>query len=165
LGFDLSFTNNKRSDWSSIVVVRVYQGILYVREFIRFRAELDEALRSINLAWQVYGRCPIFSFMSGPEISVARYFAGQSIGISFMPAKDPKFVRARRTIDAHNAGKILYPQNHPTMASTLSRMASFRGVEEDEDDEVDALVSVYEAMVPRGGSVLNPTQTLGRRRV
>ena len=138
IGFDLSFTKNRRSDWSAIVVGRVMYGILYVREIHRFRAELPEAIASIRNAWDLYGRCPVYSYMSGPEVSVAKMMAQAQMPINYMKASAPKFVRARRTIDAHNAGRVLYPEHNPTIAGTLARLQNFKGVEDDEDDEVDA---------------------------
>ena len=159
MGFDLSFTTNKRSDWSSVVVGRLYENTIYVREFKRFRAELPDALLAIQTLWGLYGQVPVFSYMSGPEVAVARYFASQRINIHYMPAKDPKWIRGRKTIDAHNAGRILYPAE-ANLEGTFQRMASFHGVEEDEDDEVDALVSLYEGLVGRGLG-LHATRALG----
>lgn len=155
IGFDLSFTKNRRSDWSAIVVGRVMYDILYVREIHRFRAELPEAIASIKNAWDLYGRCPVYSFMSGPEVSVAKMMAQAQMPIQYMKASAPKFVRARRTIDAHNAGRVLYPEHNPTIAGTLARLQNFKGVEDDEDDEMDALVSLWEGAV-FGGNVPLP---------
>ncbi len=151
IGFDLSFTKNKRSDWSSICAGRVERGTLYITKFYRFRAELDEALRHLRMVRGEMGQCPVFSFMSGPEVSVARYLESQNFHINYMHAGEPKFVRARRTVDAHNAGKIVYPKMAVGMQSTLDRILNWKGVEDDPDDEADALVSLYEGMIGRGG--------------
>jgi len=152
IGFDLSFTKNKRSDWSAICVGTVmhdknFEPRLYVREFRRFRAELPDAIDAIRKAHLAYGLCPIFSFMSGPERSVAKLMAGERLPIHVMQASAPKFVRSRHTIDAHNAGRILYPDNIPSIVDTLDRLQNFKGVEDDDDDEMDALTSLFEGMM------------------
>ncbi len=160
IGFDLSFTKDKRSDWSAVVVGRVYNGALYIREFQRFRAELPEAMIAIRAAWNKYGRCPVYSFMSGPEVSVAHLFAREGVPINVMRASAPKFVRNRRTADAHNAGRILYPACNPQISATIERLKKFKGNEKDEDDEFDALASLWEGAAGRSGGVI--FKTFGR---
>ena len=156
IGFDLSFTRNKRSDWSSICIGRLERGTLYIMKFWRFRAELDEALKALQAVRSEFGGAPVFSFMSGPEIAVARYLASNGMPISYMRTSEPKFTRARKTIDAHNAGRIVYPKMAHGMAATLDRIQNWHGEEDAEDDEADALVSLWEGLVgssPNAGTV------------
>ena len=114
----------------------------------------------------MYGHGAIYSYVAGPEIGAVRYFAQNGIEIQGMPARFNKRVRAQRTIDLWNAGKILIPERAPWVASFLERTYSFRGIEGDADDEIDALVSaadggMWSAGVPRAFG--SPRVDSGRR--
>ena len=162
-GFDLSYTRNKRSDWSSICVGRLERGTLYIVQFWRFKAELNEALDTLRGVRASHGQLPVYSFMSGPEIAVARYMAFGGMPIQYMKTSEPKFTRARRTIDAYNAGRIVFPKMQPGISATLDRIQNWKGVEDDPDDEADALVSLWEGMVGRGSSGMGTTAVQPRR--
>ncbi len=163
IGFDLSFTRNKRSDHSAICVGRYSGGILYVLKFWRFQAELDEALRCLRAVRQEFGGAPVFSFMSGPEVAVARYLESGGMPVQYMRTSEPKFTRARRTIDAHNVGRIQYPKMDQMCAKALDRIQNWHGEEDAEDDEADALVSLWEGLVGRGSSGFGPVGVQARR--
>lgn len=155
-GFDLSYTRNKRSDFSSICIGRLERGTLYITAWWRFRAELHEALDALRGVRSAYGNMPFFSFMSGPEVAVARYMAFGNVPINYMKTSEPKFTRARRTIDAWNAGRIVLPKmtvaegRATDIEKTIDRIRNWHGVEDDPDDEADALVSLWEGLVGRG---------------
>ena len=53
-------------------------------------------------------------------------------------------MRAQRTIDAWNSGKILVPAQAPWASGFLARVLSWRGIDGEPDDEIDALVSAVD---------------------
>ena len=71
--------------------------------------------------------------------------------------------RSQRTIAKWNAGDILVPQNEPWARGFIARAALFTGNDGDEDDEIDALVSVCDAML--GLVDVRGPGTVGARRV
>lgn len=65
-----------------------------------------------------------------------------------MQAKANKLWRSTRTIARWNAGDILLPANAPWVTGFVKRMKEYSGNERsDDDDEIDALVSVCDAML------------------
>jgi hypothetical protein len=167
IGIDMSFSRARRADWAAAVVTRWWRhgrsgrSECYVRTVLRFRADLGELIARVQSLLEEYGRMPIYTYTSGPERAAIDAMAMYGIRVSPMHASAPKFVRAQRTIDDHNAGRILWP-NEPWVDSVYRRMQDFRGNEEDPDDEIDALVSVHDAMAydAAGGG----TRTLGEWR-
>ena len=61
-------------------------------------------------------------------------------------AKGDKFVRAQPVAAAWNAGKVLVPRNAPWVDAFLSELASFTGLGDAHDDQVDALASAYDSL-------------------
>lgn len=145
LGIDLSFSAKKRADFAAIVRVRVYPHLAFVVDVQRFKAEPRELVTRLKLART--NDEAIFSYMSGPEKGFAEYLAGEGLEINAMQVTAPKFVRAQNCIAAHNAGKILWPEHAPWVNGTLRNLTRWAGNEDDEDDEADAYVSVYEGAI------------------
>ena len=166
LGVDFAYSSKTTADWFAIVALRIYGSIAYVRNVMRFRPDYRAGIDNVRSARDMYGHGAIYSYVAGPEIGAVRYFAQNGIEIQGMPARFNKRVRAQRTIDLWNAGKILIPERAPWVASFLERTYSFRGIEGDADDEIDALVSaadggMWSAGVPRAFG--SPRVDSGRR--
>lgn len=161
LGVDMAFSTSKSADWFALVAVRTYIDTMYVRNVYRVKADMGALESTIRAAWDAYGRCPIFSYMSGPEIGAAHYLQSRHIPVEVMKARFNKLIRSQKTRDRWNACKILLPQNAPWLGGFLQRLAQFRGVDDDPDDELDALVSVHDGMMSSG--VTRP-MTLGKPR-
>lgn len=158
MGIDLAFSKGRSSDWFAIAVCRFYQGITYVRSVKRFKADPRDVPGIITAMRGEFGDMPIFSYVSGPERGALVTLAQQGISVNGMQAKVNKLWRAQRVIAQWNDLKIMVPQNAEWVKGFLDRTANFRGVDGDDDDEIDALVSVCNAMVGASGAA--PT-TLG----
>ena len=156
MGIDMSFSKAKRADWSAIVITRWWGQKCYVRAVIRLRADLGDLVAAVKQAQKDFGKMPIFTYTSGPERAAVIHMQMVGLAVNALHAAAPKFVRAQRTIDAHNAGNILWPAG-PMTDAVMGRLKSWRGNEADPDDEADALVSVYDAMAGSGGG----TRSLG----
>lgn len=146
-GFDLSFTSGTKSDYSAYCVLKCYGRKAYVIAAKRFRADLDAVTTELRTVINAYPSAQLVSYMSGPEVSIARSLARSGITINVLHARDPKFVRSQPTVRAWNAGDIMLPYVSSWGESMVSRLESFRGVEADADDEVDALVSAYDSVL------------------
>ncbi len=164
MGVDLAYSVGKDSDWFALVTLKVWGSAAYVIETDRMHADLPALESRIRSSWVKYGRCPIFSYVAGPEWGAVRYFAERGIQMSGMNARYNKKTRAQKTIDRWNAGKILLPDRAPWLDGFKSRVAGFTGAENDrDDDEVDALVSACDGGV-FGSAVSGGAMALGGRR-
>ena len=163
IGIDLAYSQSKSADFFALVLMRMWGSTAYVRKIERLKADLNVLEMAIRAAWQAAGgKCPIFSYVSGPEKGSIIYFGEKGVMIHAMPARYNKLVRAQKTIDVWNDGRILIPEG-AEYDPFLNRVAAFRGVEGDDDDEIDALVSGIDGGL--WSSVTNATRSLGQRRI
>jgi hypothetical protein len=163
IGIDLAYSQSRRADFFALVLMRIWGSTAYVRMVSRLRADLAVLEMEIRRAWTVNGtRCPIFSYVSGPEKGAILYFVEHGVPINGMHARYNKLVRAQKTIDFWNDKRVLIPEG-ADFDPFLNRVAAFRGLEVDDDDEVDALVSAVDGAMWSGGQT--PTRTLGQRRI
>ena len=159
----MAYSTSKHADFFALVILRMWGSTAYVLRVSRLKADLNVLEMEIRRAWSlVGGRCPIFSYVSGPEKGACNYFAEKGIQINQMGARFNKLVRAQKTIDVWNDGRILVPEG-PEYDPFLNRVAAFRGVEADDDDEIDALVSGIDGGL--WSNVTLATRAVGRRRV
>ena len=166
IGIDMSHTDGKASDWFACCLVRFYGGQAFVVNAFRFKPDPREVPGMLKglLAESAGGACPIFSYVSGPEVGMlGRFAVDHGINVQGMPARVNKLWRTQRTIKKWNDGGIMVPSDAPWAPTFIKRMKGFTGLDGDEDDESDALVSVCDAMLGLAGAA-GPV-SLGARRV
>ena len=164
IGLDMSYTTARISDWSAIVIMRVYGNSVYVRDVQRIKLDVGTIRLQLRAALQQYGRAPIYSYVSGPERGIVADLNQNGVPVEPLPARYNKLVRAQRTVDRWNAGRIMVPTAAPWLDGFLGRVGAFRGVEGDDDDEVDALVSGHDGALGVASSGHAPL-ALGSRRM
>ena len=147
----------------SVVVLRMYAGAVYVRDVRRFKLDVSTIRMQLRALLQEYGRAPVFSYVSGPERGIVEDLNANGIPVQPLPARFNKLVRAQKCIDRWNASKVLVPEHAPWLDGFLGRVAAFRGVDGDDDDEVDAMVSAHDGMM--GGASATSPLALGSRRL
>ena len=155
-GGDFAYTQSATSDWFALVTGRIYGSKLYILDVRRERLDAVMLESSCKSLLSKYGQSPIWSYQSGPEIGLSKLLTQRGVPIGSMLARYNKLVRAQKTIRRWNDGDILVPADEslPWRAGFLHRVSLFRGHEKDQDDEVDALVSLGDAMMGGGhGSV------------
>ena len=166
LGVDLSYTNGRASDWFAVVAARFIGSKCFVLNATRFKPDPTEVPSALRGQLAVCsGPAPIFSYTSGGDARVAgRLSVDHHINIQMMQAKTNKLWRSTRTIARWNSGQIMLPANAPWVPAFVKRMKGYSGNESsDEDDEVDALVSVCDAMLGLTGG--QSPGTVGTRRI
>lgn len=147
MGVDLAYSPGE-GDWFACVVVKFYGSLGYVVDVVRERADFNVLENLIRARWDRYGRCPIFSYISGPEKGAIRYFTDRGIPIQGLPARYSKATRAQKTVDRWNNGKIQLPIAGAWVPGFLARVKAFTGHDKArDDDEIDALVSVCDGML------------------
>jgi phage terminase large subunit-like protein len=159
-GVDMAFSVGEGADWFARVVGRVYGTRMYILDVKRHKiaTHLIESTCKGDLV--TFGYAPFYSYMSGPEIGMARMLIQRSVPIGIMKARYNKLVRAQKTIKRWNDGEILVPENAGWLKGFLHRVSIFRGHEHDsDDDEIDALVALCDAMM---GSAAGGARVLGK---
>lgn len=163
MGIDLAYSQSRRADFFALVLLRIWGSTAYLRKVERLKADMGVLEQAIRRAWEWNGaRCPVYSYVSGPEIGALAYFGEHGIMVNMMRARYNKLVRSQKTQDRWNAGGILVPHG-PEFDGFLGRVAAFSGLDSDDDDEVDGLVSAHDGGMWSGQT--QATQALGRRRV
>jgi predicted phage terminase large subunit-like protein len=151
-GCDMAFTVGEGSDWFARVHGRAYGPKMYIQDVTRHKIDAHLIQSTLQADLNKHGRTPIFSYMSGPEVGMAKVLQERGIPIARLHARYNKLVRAQRTIKRWNDGDILVPSGGLWVPAFLHRVACFRGHERDtDDDEIDALVSMCDGVM--GGVV------------
>ena len=160
-GVDFAYTDAAGSDFFAAVTGRIFGRKLYVLEVQRHKLDATLLESTCKALMTKYGRAPFWSYQSGPEIGMSKLLIGRGVPVAPMPARYNKLVRAQKTVRRWNDGEILIPEalNCPWQPGFLHRVAMFRGHEKDRDDEVDALVSVADAML--GGATMGASKVPG----
>ncbi len=140
-GIDLAFTTGRLSDYAAIVAVRSWGSKAYVLLAEQFKLELGLIARRLSEVTKTYGRGPIFTYASGPEVGIVQEMARRGLPIQAMPARFNKLVRCEKTVTRWNHGDVCVPTDGHWVDQFLEQMSAYRGVEGDSDDLVDALVS------------------------
>jgi len=151
IGADLAYSSARHADYFALVVLKIWpeltldgklSEVAYVTQVWRERWDPAQSEQIIRLARGMNPGAIIYSYMSGPEIGIARYLEDKGIPIEVMPARYSKRQRAQQAIDLSNAGRIRFPEHAPWVSGFVSRMILFSGIETaGDDDEIDALAS------------------------
>jgi predicted phage terminase large subunit-like protein len=161
-GIDLAFTVGEGSDWFARVVGRMYGPKMYLLDCVRHKIDSHLIESTCKADIDKYGYAPIYSYMSGPEVGMAKVLVERGVPVARMRARYSKLVRAQRTIKRWNDNMILVPEGALWVPGFLRRLSVFRGNEKDKgDDEVDALVSLCDGAM--GGASGMRVKTLGSR--
>ena len=133
----------------------------YVLEVQRHKLDTLLIESTCRAVLNKYGRGPIFSYVSGPEVGTVKFLRQQGIPFQPMHARYNKLVRAQRTIRRWNDGQIVIPRDAPWLPGFMHRIEIFRGVDKGhDDDEIDALVSGCDGAL--GSMVAGGPKLIGR---
>ncbi|HYU82967.1 MAG TPA: phage terminase large subunit [Candidatus Polarisedimenticolia bacterium] len=161
-GADLAFTQGATSDYFAIVVAKIIGARAFLLEVMRTRLDAHQIESTCKAFQNKYGRGPIFTYVSGPEVGMVRLMRERGIPFHPLKARYNKLVRAERTIKRWNDEQIIVPAAAPWAPGFLHRVEMFRGEDKGhDDDEIDALVSLCDGAMGgvAGGGVV---KTLGR---
>jgi predicted phage terminase large subunit-like protein len=64
-------------------------------------------------------------------------------------AEGDKFIRAQPVAAAWNAGKVLVPRSAPWLEAFIAEVCGFTGIDDDHDDQVDALAAAFDVLNER----------------
>lgn len=170
IGVDLAYTAKTSSDYSTAVVVAAHRkqnektDTFYVLEVVReqlqapaFRVRLQQLReRYPGASWRAY--------VAGPERGTVDLMAEGPRGVPLLalPATADKFLRAQPVASAWNAGCVLVRQGARWANDFVTELASFTGVKDVHDDQVDALAAAYDALALSAGPMFSGQKLPGR---
>ena len=147
IGIDFAYTAKSRADYSVAVVLGQSGTHYYVLDVIRQQTVATEFAASLRVLKARYPHARMASYVGGTEKAVLDFLKDrESLVVDGMPAKADKFVRAQATAAAWAAGKISVRAAQPWTSQFLEEVCSFSGVGDAHDDQVDALVSGFDAL-------------------
>ena len=158
VGFDLAYSQSRRSDYFAFCVLKVYGSEAFVLELGRLKADLKVLAGLLASKSRKYGNAICVSYISGPELAAIHYLLHEGVRVAHMNAKGNKRFRAQRTLDEWRRGRVIMP--FTGLEESESRVKAFRGDENDESDEVDALVSAVDFGMGQG---VTPPRTVGSK--
>jgi predicted phage terminase large subunit-like protein len=158
VGIDLAYSKKTHADYSVAVVLMRLQNpdpaippLFYVLDVRREQVQAPVFKGTLRSLRSTYLGAPMRWYAAGPEIGIGDFIKASDgalpgIPIEVLPAVGDKFVRAQPVAAAWNAGRILVPRNAPWAGAFLAELASFTGVNDANDDQVDALGTAYDLL-------------------
>lgn len=146
--------------WFAIVHMRISKGCAFVRSCQRFVAEPNELAKRLN---EMPDHGEIYAFMSGSERIAVRRMQERGLVVTPLTSGQNRLWRSLRAIQLWDEGRILWPADGSGKHS-IERISKFTGGEDEENDEVDALVAVIEGAMLWAGSS-KPEKTGKRRQI
>jgi predicted phage terminase large subunit-like protein len=165
-GLDLSYSAKTSSDYSVVVkMLKDGYGKKYVVDVIRRQVRAPKFKKVCRLLHRREPTAPWRWYGSGTEIGSADFFteAPRGIPLEIVPAKGDKFIRAQHYAAEWNAGNILVPRSAPWLDDFLAEHASFTGVGDGEDDQVDAAVACNDVLDGGAMEDIETRPVVGRR--
>lgn len=147
-GVDLAYSKKKTADHSAVVKMLAHRGYWYVvwahRAQVRPRV-FKRRCRRLHIKergapWLWYG--------STTEAGAADLFnePPRSVPLEHRLAEGDKFVRAMNYADKWNRGRVLLPRDAPWLDEFLAEHMSFTGLDDAEDDQVDAATAAFDLL-------------------
>lgn len=173
IGFDLSYTAKKYSDYSSAVAMRAIEDTYHVADAIRMQARAPQFKKAALSFVARHGRAARRRwYCSGTELGVADLLKAsdgapgeKSLDVGAETTKLDKFTRAQPMAAAWNDGRVLVPSQdlvdsdpvrYAWVEPFVTELLGFTGLDDETDDQVDAAVAAYD--------VIKRTSSLGRFR-
>lgn len=156
LGVDLAYTKKKSADHSACVTMLLDgTGKKYVVDVIRRQVRVPEFRATLKRQSAFYPGSRGLMYTSTTEQGIVDLMreAPEGFPIDAMVAKGDKFTRAQPYAAEWNAGNVLVPRAAPWLDRFLSEHASFTGVDDPEDDQVDAAVAACDQLTTSGAGM------------
>lgn len=152
LGFDLAYTAKTHADYSVAVAMAMdREGIAYVLDVRREQVEAPVFAETMRRMQTQHNNTVFTGFVGGTEQGNVQFMLRLGLRLHAIPARAEKFVRAQPVAAAWNAGKVLLPRDKPWVSAFVDELADFTGVNDRNDDQVDALAGAYHALDTSSG--------------
>lgn len=154
-GVDLAYTSKTHADWSVMVTLLItgqkQAAKYYIADVQRRQCEAPQFMSVIEGQVQKH-RGPVWWHCSGTEKGSAQFMLKRIPSLKAIPATADKYTRALPVSEAWNDGRVLIPQESPWLQDFLGTIEGFTGINDPNDDDVDALGSAFAAAQGAGYS-------------
>lgn len=150
IGLDLAYTAKTSSDWSAVVTMLKdpSTGWKYVVDVARRQTRPSIFRKVLRNRHRRYPSARMLMYTSTTEQGIIDIMADGDDGLPIHSrlAKADKFVRAQAYAGEWNAGRVLVPKTAPWLDDFVSEHLNFTGVDDPEDDQVDAAVAANDVL-------------------
>lgn len=159
VGLDLAYSAKTHADWSVAVVLAEYDGTYYLLDVVREQTTPSEFAKRLRQIHASHPGARWLWYTSTTEAGLADLLR-KECGFPLLGevAKADKFVRAQPVAAAWRDGKVLVPSGAAWASAFVSELASFTGVNDKHDDQVDSLAAAFD-MAVRGAALAKPRAT------
>lgn len=173
IGVDLAYSKKTVADYSVAVVLMMVRDpfnakkppVFYVLEVVRQQVQAPAFKATLRALREKYANAPMRWYASGVEQGVGDFIKAKDgelpgVPILVVPTHGDKFIRAQPVAAAHNAGRVLVPnstsivpsggaevEDVPWLNKFTAEVGTFTGVNDANDDQVDALAAAYDELV------------------
>jgi len=154
-GLDLAYTAKTAADWSIVIEGIASGDDLYVTNVIRKQCEATDFAMTLHALAAKHRGWKMRWYASGTEKGAAQFIRkqlrkGGADPFKVMTAVGDKFVRAIGVAARWNAGRVLLPDPEvfdvPWLSEFLEVLTRFTGVDDEHDDDVDALSALHDQL-------------------
>jgi predicted phage terminase large subunit-like protein len=146
VGIDYAYSARTSADWSVAVVLGLAAGHYYLIDVVRVQVEPRVFRDRVKLICATHPGARCAAWVAATERGAVEFFRESGIPITDRTAVVDKFSRAIPVAAAWNVGKILVPRKAPWVDGFVSELASFTGVKDRHDDQVDALAAAFDQL-------------------
>lgn len=152
IGVDLAYTRKTQSDHSiSLVLVEgpkneAGERTYYVADVERHQCPAPEFVQVLLRHKKQWPGARMRWYASGTETGSADFIKLDVRNLEVKAATADKFVRAQPVSEAWNDARIFVPRDAPWSEDFVRVVTSFTGVNDDEDDDVDALAAAFDLL-------------------
>ncbi len=151
IGIDLAYTAKTQADKSiAVVLVEAPQlnpsdpRTFYVADVVRRQCSAPDFVADLKKLRTSWPGARMRWYAAGTEKGAADFIIRAGVPIDVLPPKGDKFVRAQPVSAAWNDLRIIVPRDAPWSADFLDVVTRFTGINDPEDDDVDALAAAYD---------------------
>lgn len=157
IGLDLAYSTKRRANHSAAVVYAVTGPEWYVRHVSRWQEDINGTLRRLETLRTTYPGAQFSVEGNGPQKATVDLLTGKGYPVRSVSRSSDKYAEAQAYAEAWAAGRVLVPDPEavtaPWLGVFLEEHRNFTGVNDAEDDQVDAAVNGY---VDDGPSRIDP---------
>lgn len=164
IGVDLAYTARTSSDWSVAVVMGHNSGRYYVLDVVRKQCSATDFVDELKRLQSRWTGAPTLAYLAGTERGTADFFRREGARLTVKNATVDKYQRATPLSAAWNAGKVMVPSEpRPWSDAFVGCLLDFTGINDPQDDDVDAAAAAFDALASAGPLTHKPKQRRDRR--
>jgi predicted phage terminase large subunit-like protein len=147
IGVDFAYSKRTSADWSCAVVMGRAGNRRFIMDVVRKQCTASEFAADLNALRIRYPYAPMTAYIGGTELGVVDLLRAKGVHVNHKPATVDKLSRAIPCSDTWNRGEILVPEDgekHAWLAPFVGEVADFSGINDDHDDQPDAMVAAHD---------------------